>query len=81
LNPKDLNVPVALAKMWAPETAVDVAEEVMKWYGAFAYTKECPVYRAWLGLFSYVIGAEGAQNIMRYIIARDLIGSKYVRPS
>ncbi len=81
LNPKDLNVPVALAKMWAPETAVDVAEEVMKWHGAFAYTKECPVYRAWLGLFSYVIGAEGAQNIMRYIIARDLIGSKYVRPS
>ncbi len=81
LNPKDLNVPVALAKMWAPETAVDIAEEVMKWHGAFAYTKECPVYRAWLGLFSYVIGAEGAQNIMRYIIARDTLGSKYVRPS
>ncbi|MCS7386703.1 MAG: acyl-CoA/acyl-ACP dehydrogenase [archaeon GB-1867-005] len=81
LNPKDLNVPVAMAKMWAPETAVDVAEEVMKWHGAFAYTKECPVYRAWLGLFSYVIGAEGAQNIMRYIIARDTIGSEYVRPS
>lgn len=80
LNPKDLNVPVALAKMWAPETAVDIAEEVMKWHGAFAYTKECPLYRAWLGLFSYVIGAEGAQNIMRYIIARDTLGSKYVRP-
>jgi len=78
-NPRDLNVPVALAKMVAPEMAVDLAEEVMKWYGAYAYTKEAPIYRAWLGLFSYVIGAEGAQNVMRYIIARDLLGSEYVR--
>jgi len=79
VNPRDLNVPVALAKMWAPLAVADLAEEVMKWYGAFAYTKECPVYRAWLGTFSYAIGAEGAQNIMKYIIARDLLGSEYVR--
>ncbi|MCX8205128.1 MAG: acyl-CoA/acyl-ACP dehydrogenase [Candidatus Nezhaarchaeota archaeon] len=78
-KPQDLNVPVALAKMEAPETAVDIAEEVMKWYGAYAYTKESPIFRAWLGLFSYVIGAEGAQNIMRYIIARDTIGAEAVR--
>lgn len=78
-SPRDLNIPVALAKMYGPETAVDLAEEVMKWYGALAYTKDNAVHRAWLGLFSYVIGAEGAQNIMRYIIARDLIGSEYVR--
>jgi Acyl-CoA dehydrogenase, C-terminal domain. len=51
----------------------------MKWYGAYAYTKESPIHRAWLGLFSYTIGAEGAQNIMKYIIARDLIGSEYMR--
>ncbi|MCX8168696.1 MAG: acyl-CoA/acyl-ACP dehydrogenase [Candidatus Methanomethylicia archaeon] len=79
LNPRDLNVPVALAKMWAPLAVADLAEEVMKWYGAFAYTKECPIYRSWLGTFSYTIGAEGAQNIMKYIIARDLLGSEYVR--
>jgi acyl-CoA dehydrogenase len=77
-KPKDLNVPVALAKNYGPETCVDLAEEVMKWYGAYAYTKEAPIFRAWLGPFSYVIGAEGAQNIMKYIIARDIIGRDYV---
>ena len=78
-KPRDLNVPVSMAKMCGPETAVDLAEEVMKWYGAYAYTRECPVYKAWLGLFSYCIGAEGAQNIMRYIIARDTIGTEIVK--
>ncbi len=78
-SPKDLNVPVALAKNYGPETCVDLAEEVMKWYGAYAYTKEAPIFRAWLGPFSYVIGAEGAQNIMRYIIARDIIGREFVQ--
>ncbi|MFP3280171.1 MAG: acyl-CoA dehydrogenase family protein [Vulcanisaeta sp.] len=78
-NPRDLNVPVALAKMYGPELATELGQEVMKWYGAYAYTKESPIHRAWLGLFSYTIGAEGAQNIMRYIIARDLIGSEYMR--
>ncbi|MFQ6076601.1 MAG: acyl-CoA dehydrogenase family protein [Candidatus Bathyarchaeia archaeon] len=78
-RPIDLNVPIAMAKMRAPEVAVEIFEETLKWYGAYGYTKECPAYRGWLGTFSYVIGAEGAQNIMRYIIARDVIGSEYVR--
>jgi acyl-CoA dehydrogenase len=51
----------------------------MKWYGAYAFTKEAPIFRAWLGPFSYVIGAEGAQNIMKVIIARDLIGREFIR--
>jgi len=78
-NPKDLNIPVALAKMKAPETATRIYEEVLKWHGAYAYTKESNIYRGWIGTFSYTIGAEGAQNIMRIIIARDLIGKEYVR--
>lgn len=78
-NPKDLNIPVALAKMKAPETATRIYEEVLKWHGAYGYTKEANVYRGWIGTFSYTIGAEGAQNIMRIIIARDLLGKEYVR--
>ena len=78
-NPKDLNIPVALAKMKAPETATRIYEEVLKWHGAYGYTKESNVYRGWIGTFSYTIGAEGAQNIMRIIIARDLLGREYVR--
>lgn len=78
-SPRDLNVPAALAKMYGPELASELAQEVMKWYGALSYTKDSPIHRAWLGLLSYVVGAEGAQNIMRYIVARDIIGSEYVR--
>ena len=77
-KPKDLNIPVALAKLKAPETATRIYEEVLKWHGAFGYTKDCNVYRGWLGTFSYTIGAEGAQNIMRMIIARDVLGSEAV---
>lgn len=79
MKPKDLNIPVALAKLKAPETAVRIYEEVLKWHGAYGYMKESPIYRGWLGVFSYVIGAEGAQNIMRLIIARDLLGREYIR--
>lgn len=78
-KPKDLNVPVSLAKLKAPETATRIYEEVLKWHGAYGYTKDCNVYRGWLGTFSYTIGAEGAQNIMRMIIARDILGSEAVR--
>jgi len=77
-NPMDLNIPASMAKMMAPEACVRAIEETMKWHGAYGYTKESPLYRAWLGTFSYVIGAEGAQNIMRYIIARDVIGREYM---
>jgi len=75
---KDLNVPVAMAKMWAPEVSVEVALEVMKWHGAISYTSEHPVHRAFLGLTSYIIGAEGAQNVMKHIAARDLLGGEFV---
>ena len=79
-KPVDLNIPSAMAKLKAPETAVKIFEEVMKWHGAYAYMRESRIYRGWLGVTSYVIGAEGAQNVMRYIIARDSIGKEYVAP-
>ncbi len=78
-KPKDLNIPVALAKMKGPEVATRIYEEVLKWFGAYGYTKESNIWRGWLGTFSYTIGAEGAQNIMRIIIARDILGSEYIR--
>jgi len=79
LNPKDLNIPVALAKYKGPETAARIYEEVMKWMGAYSYMKESRVYRGWLGILSYLVGAEGGQNIMKIIIARDYIGREYIR--
>ncbi len=78
-KPQDLNVPAAMAKLKAPEVALRVFEEVLKWHGAYGYTRESNIYRGMLGVLSYVIGAEGAQNIMRYIVARDVIGSEYLK--
>jgi acyl-CoA dehydrogenase len=64
----------AMAKMLAVELAIDVGLEVMKWFGGVSYYKETPIARALLGALSYYVGAEGTQNVMRLIVARNLIG-------
>lgn len=66
----------AMAKMLAVELAIDAGLEVMKWFGGVSYFKETPIARALLGALSYYVGAEGTQNIMRLIIARNLIGKE-----
>ncbi len=68
----------AAAKLKCAGLAVDIGEEVMKWFGGAAYFKETPIFRAWLAAFSYVVGAEGTENIMRYIIAREVLGREFV---
>jgi acyl-CoA dehydrogenase len=74
---KDVALAAAAAKLRAPELAAEICCEVMKWHGGMAYFKEVPVYRAWEGVMSYIVGAEGSQNIMKYIIARNIIGEEY----
>jgi len=68
-----------MAKMWGPEVSVEIAQEVMRWFGAVSFTRNHPVHRSLLGLLSYVIGAEGSQNIMKYIASRELLGGEYVK--
>ncbi|MCS7133790.1 MAG: acyl-CoA/acyl-ACP dehydrogenase [Candidatus Caldarchaeum sp.] len=68
----------AMAKLRCASLAVDIGEEVMKIYGGASYYKETPIFRAWLAAFSYVVGAEGAENIMRLIVAREVIGREFV---
>jgi len=79
LRPHDLDYWAAAAKMVAVETALTAAEVLMKTYGALSYTEEANVFRNLLGVLSYYVGAEGTQNIMRYIVARELIGRDYVK--
>jgi acyl-CoA dehydrogenase len=47
------------------------------WYGAYGYTKEAGLERGLRGVASYIAGAEGAQNIMRVIIGRELLGNEF----
>jgi len=79
LKPKDLSFWSASAKLKAVETGYKAFEILMKTYGANSYVKETNVARGFLGVLSYVVGAEGAQNIMKYIIAREVIGKEYVK--
>ena len=79
LRPHDLNFYAAASKIASVETSKEAFETLMKTMGAYSYTKEAHVYRGLLGVLSYLVGAEGAQNIMRYIVAREIIGREYVK--
>lgn len=65
-------------KLKVPPFAFKAFEHVMLWLGAWGYTKECPLEMGLRGIMSYYIGAEGAMNIQRLIIARELLGREYL---
>ncbi|MFQ6074463.1 MAG: acyl-CoA dehydrogenase family protein [Candidatus Bathyarchaeia archaeon] len=69
---------ISACKLKVPPFAFDVFKRVMLWFGAYGYTKECPLEMGLRGIMSYMIGAEGSLNIQRIIIARELLGGKYV---
>jgi acyl-CoA dehydrogenase len=74
----DIALAAAMAKLKAPVLGFKIMNEVADWYGAMAYTKECPVEMGIRGIRSYSIGAEGTPNIMRMIIARELLGQEFL---
>jgi acyl-CoA dehydrogenase len=75
---KEVALEAAMAKLRAPIMAFETLNEVANWLGAMGYTKEYPIEMGIRGVRSYSIGAEGAMNIMRMIIARELIGVDYM---
>jgi len=74
----DIALAAAMAKLRAPRLGFKVMNEVADWFGAMAYTKECPVEMGIRGIRSYSIGAEGTPNIMRMIIGRELLGQEFL---
>ncbi len=69
---------VAIGKLWAPQYAADVARDVMTWFGAAGYTTDYELEMGLRGILSYVVGAEGALNVMRVIMARELLGKEFL---
>jgi acyl-CoA dehydrogenase len=67
----------AEAKMLAPAFAFNAINDAIQWFGAFGYTTECPLELALKGVRSY-FWAEGSLEIMKIIVARELLGKKYV---
>jgi acyl-CoA dehydrogenase len=74
----DIALAAAMAKLRAPIVGFRLMNEVADWFGAMAYTQECPVEMGIRAIRSYSIGAEGTVNIMRMIIARELLGREFL---
>jgi alkylation response protein AidB-like acyl-CoA dehydrogenase len=62
----------AMAKLYASEAAVKVAEEAIQILGGYGYTKEYPVERAWRDAKLCTIG-EGTSEIQRLVLAREVL--------
>lgn len=61
----------AMAKLFASETAVDVARDAVQVHGGYGYIEEFPVCRHFRDSKILEIG-EGTSEIMRMLIAREL---------
>jgi acyl-CoA dehydrogenase len=77
-TPLEVSKMIAACKLIAPHFAFDVFKHAMIWLGAYGYTKECPLEMGLRGIMSYCVGAEGATNIQRIVIARELLGKDYI---
>ncbi len=71
---KEINQTIAFCKLRAPLLGVEIAKHAMMYHGALGYSKDSPLEMCMRGLMSYVVGAEGGANIMKIIIARELMG-------
>ena len=70
---QDVNLASAMAKLYASETAVRVADRAVQIHGGYGYVKDYPVERAYRDAKLTTIG-EGTSEIQRLVIARHLIG-------
>lgn len=77
-TPLEVAQMISACKLKTPHFAFDVCKHVMLWFGAYGYTKECPIEMGLRGIMSYCVGAEGASNIQRIVIARELLGKEYI---
>jgi glutaryl-CoA dehydrogenase (non-decarboxylating) len=64
---------VAMAKLFAGETAVQCANYAMRILGAYGYSTEYPVARFYRDAPTYTM-VEGSSNICKWIIALDQLG-------
>jgi alkylation response protein AidB-like acyl-CoA dehydrogenase len=64
----------AMAKLYASEIAVRVAEEAIQIHGGYGYTKDYPPEKYWRDSKLCTIG-EGTSEVQRLVIARQLVAS------
>ena len=68
----ELNLESAMAKLYASEVAVRVANEAVQIYGGYGFIKEYPAEKFYRDAKLGTIG-EGTSEILRLVIARELL--------
>ena len=69
---EDVNTASAMAKLFASEVAVRVANEAVQVHGGYGYVKDYPVEKFYRDAKICTIG-EGTSEIQRLVIARRLL--------
>ena len=64
-----------MSKMFASDWACEAINDVIQWQGAFGYSRECPDQAAWRAVRSFSL-AEGTREVMKMIVARELLGKE-----
>jgi alkylation response protein AidB-like acyl-CoA dehydrogenase len=73
---QDVTTASSMAKLYASETAVRVADRAVQIHGGYGYVKEYPVERCYRDAKITTIG-EGTSEIQRLVIARRLLGQAH----
>jgi acyl-CoA dehydrogenase len=68
---------VAEAKMLAVPFTFEAINDAIHWFGAYGYTEDCPLHIGMKAIRSYE-WAEGSIEIMKIIVARELLGKEFV---
>ena len=71
----DVNHAGAIAKLYASETAVSVANEAVQVFGGYGYTKDYPVEKYYRDAKLCTIG-EGTSEIQKLVISREVLKGK-----
>jgi cyclohexanecarboxyl-CoA dehydrogenase len=66
----------AMAKWFAPKCAVQTIHDVLLLFGQRGYSEACPIGQRWRDAISTEIG-DGTAEIMKLIIAREILGGKF----
>jgi len=77
INRFEVSKSIAEAKMLAPVLAFETINDVLQWFGAYGYTLDCPIEMGLRGVRSYML-AEGSTEVMKMIVARELLGKEFI---
>ncbi len=75
-NRKEVSTEIAMAKMFSPAYALEAIDYAAQLQGAFGFTMESDFLGIWMSVRSFM-WAEGANEIMKVIVAKNIIGKEF----